>query len=579
MAAKQENIFTLNGEDLRYMILEACDYFEGYKEAINDLNVFPVPDGDTGTNMSLTLKAAAKELYNVHSTSIGEVARVAARSSLLGARGNSGVIFSQLFRGVARGLAGKDEANLYEMGRAFQYGIVYAYNAVSKPVGGTILTVARDIAKGSREAVRSSLDFVELLQIALEHGKEALDRTPELLPALKDAGVVDAGGLGLIIFLEGCLQSMIKKKHLEGVEGYEFGSALRSAGGRPSGDRHVVGADRDRSETANLAEEFDERYPFCTELLVRGSGLSVELMRSELKELGDSLVVAGDEEIVKVHIHTGDPGAVLSLCLRKGSIHDIKIDNMADQFQSTHWGASAAEKNRRSPAGVSERADIDSENRIGVVAISSGDGLTEIFNKLGADKIIAGGQSMNPSVEDIVDAVQGLSAGMVIVLPNNKNIKLAAEQAAKLLDKEVLVVDAKTLPQGIVALLAFDPADSLIENYSEMCERAKQVKTGEVTFAVRDALINGIQIKKNEIIGLFDGDLIVKGQDVNGTTADLVGEMLTGEEEIITFFYGQEVSPEQVDQLVGEIETKYPFLEIEIHYGGQPLYYYLFSLE
>jgi DAK2 domain fusion protein YloV len=305
-------------------------------------------------------------------------------------------------------------------------------------------------------------------------------------------------------------------------------------------------------------------------------------MRGELTNLGDSLVVAGDDEVVKVHIHTGDPGIVLSLCLQKGSIHDIKIDNMADQFQNTRWGASAAGKSRQDMAGAGlavKDDDFDAENQIGVVAISSGDGLAKIFDSLGVHKIIAGGQSMNPSVEDIVDAVQSLPTEMVVVLPNNKNIKLAAEQAAKLLEKEVMVIDAKTLPQGIVAMLAFDPADSLVQNYTEMCNRARQVKTGEVTFAVRNALINKMQIEKDDIIGLFDGDLIVKGDSINGTTVDLIGAMMTGDEEIITFFYGQDVSSQQVEQLVEEIEAKYPALEVEVHYGGQPLYYYLFSLE
>ena len=583
MNIEQVNGFSLNGEDLRYMILEAYDYFEGYKEAINDLNVFPVPDGDTGTNMSLTLKAAAGELYNLRSDSIGEVARIAARSSLLGARGNSGVIFSQLFRGIARGLTGKDEANLNEMGRAFQYGIVYAYNAVSKPVSGTILTVARDIAKGSRDAMRSSLDFAELMQTALQCGKEALDRTPELLPALKDAGVVDAGGLGLIVFLEGCLKSMIKQKEHPGEHDiYEFGSALRGAGGRPTGDKdHFRDKDGnyDREAIVDLAEDFDERYPYCTEFLIQGGGLSVGKIRGELESLGNSIVVAGEEDLVKVHIHTGDPGNILQICLQKGSLHDIKIDNMADQFQKTRWSGSPTGKEQVNGGGGTADNKAVLGGEIGIVTVSSGDGLVEIFTSLGAHKIIAGGQSMNPSVDDIVQAVQSLPADMVIILPNNKNIKLAAEQAVKLLEKEVLVIDARSLPQGLAALLAFDPAATLLQNYTEMCQRAKQVKSGEVTFAVRDALVNNIQIKKNDIIGLADGDLIAKGETVNGTTAELLEGMLTGEEEIVTFFYGEGVKAEQAEQLAEEIGRRHPSLEVEIHYGGQPLYYYLFSLE
>lgn len=565
MIEKQENNFTLHGEDLRHMILEACQYFERHKESINDLNVFPVPDGDTGTNMSLTLKAAADSLLSVNSRSIGEVAGIAARSSLMGARGNSGVIFSQLFRGIARGLAGKDEATLYEFGRAFQYGIVYAYNAVSKPIEGTILTVAREIARGSREAVQSSLNFVGLLQIALESGKKALDRTPELLPALKEAGVVDAGGLGLVVFIEGCLQSMTKKTSGKEATGYTFNPSLEET----------------RKKAQNGLEEFDERYPYCTELLIQGSGLSVETIRSELERWGDSLLVAGEDEIVKVHIHTAEPGRILQICLQSGSLHDIKIDNMADQFKNTRWAKFPAEKDLPGSKGVENTAgeDVNLLVKIGIVTISSGEGLANIFTGLGADKVIAGGQSMNPSIEDIVKAIESLSSEMVIVLPNNNNIRFAAEQAVKLVEKEVAVVDTRSIPQGIAAMLAFERTVSLAQNQSRMFERAQQVKTGEVTFAVRDARINNIQIKKNDIIGLADGDLLVRGETINGTTVALLQAMLNGEEEILTLFYGSEVSSSQVEELVKEITAKHPFLEIEFHYGGQPLYYYLFSLE
>ncbi|NLX91228.1 MAG: DAK2 domain-containing protein [Firmicutes bacterium] len=565
MNEKQEDIFTLHGEDLRHMILSACEYFEHHKESINDLNVFPVPDGDTGTNMSLTLKAAADALLSVNSSSIGEVAGIAARSSLMGARGNSGVILSQLFRGIARGLAGKDKATLYEFGRAFQYGIVYAYNAVSKPIEGTILTVAREIARGSREAVQSSLNIVGLLQIALESGKKALDRTPDLLPALKEAGVVDAGGLGLVVFIEGCLQSMMEKTSGKEATGYKLTPSLVET----------------RKKTQNGPEEFDERYPYCTELLIQGSGLSVEKIRSELERWGDSLLVAGEDEIVKVHIHTAEPGRILQICMQSGSLHDIKIDNMADQYKSTHWAKFPAWKNlpeSKTPEN-NVGADVNDLVKIGIVTISSGDGLANIFTALGADKVIAGGQSMNPSIEEIVRAIESLSSEMVIVLPNNNNIRFAAEQAAKLVEKEVAIVDTNSIPQGLAAMLAFDRTASLAQNQSRMLERAQQVKTGEVTFAVREARINDIQIKKNDIIGLADGNLLVRGEVVNRTTVALLQAMLTGEEEILTIFYGSEVSSSQVEELVKEITAKYPSLEVEFHYGGQPLYYYLFSLE
>lgn len=575
MSEKRKNTFTLHGEDLRLMILEACEYFDQHKESINNLNVFPVPDGDTGTNMSLTLKAAAAELLSLHSMSIGEVADIAARSSLMGARGNSGVIFSQLFRGIARGLAGKDEANLYELGRAFQYGIVYAYNAVSKPIEGTILTVAREIARGSREAIQSSLTFIGLLQIALESGKKALDRTPELLPVLKEAGVVDAGGLGLIVFLEGCLQSMLKKaSSKEETIIYSFAQERRLS----VGDVLL----NDEAGAANLTEVFDERYPYCTELLIKGRGLSAQKIRRELESRGESLLVVGEDGIVKVHIHTADPGQILHICIQSGSLHDIKIDNMADQFKKTRWGSRFKETNLQgadSPKGNSGEDVTASAGQIGVVAISSGEGLNDIFTSMGANKIIAGGQSMNPSVEDIVKAVQSLPFEMVIVLPNNNNIRLAAEQAVKLVKKEVVVVDTRSIPQGLAALLAFDRNLSLAHNHTEMCKRARLVKTGEITFAVRDARINNISVKKNNIIGLSDGELLVQGDTINGTTAELIRTMLTGEEELLTLYHGRDVTSSQAEQLVEEISAKYPFLEVELHYGGQPLYYYLLSLE
>ncbi|HHU75607.1 MAG TPA: DAK2 domain-containing protein [Firmicutes bacterium] len=579
MNGKEENIFTLHGKDLRHMILEACNYFEQHKESINDLNVFPVPDGDTGTNMSLTLKAAADALLTFQSESIGEVAGIAARSSLMGARGNSGVIFSQLFRGIARGLTGKDEATLYEVGRAFQYGIVYAYNAVSKPIEGTILTVAREIARGSREAVQSSLNFAGLLQIALECGKKALDQTPELLPALKEAGVVDAGGLGLIVFLEGCLQSILK-----GATGDGFVLPRGIAGSFAGGGGPIING----PGILEPDEQFDERYPYCTEFLIRGGGLSVGKIRKDLVGQGDSLLVAGEEEIVKVHIHTDDPGNILQICLQCGSLHDIKIDNMADQFKETRWGrtpGTGEQDGASGPAGAGLEVDAASVaagaiiEQIGIVAVSPGKGLAEMFTSLGADGIIAGGQSMNPSVEDIVKAIESLAQEMVLILPNNNNIRFAAGQAVKLVEKEVAVVDTRSVPQGIAALLAFDRDASLSLNHTRMCKRALQVKTGEVTFAVRDAHINNIEIKENDIIGLSDGDLLFRGENVDETTMGLIGAMLTGEEELLTLFYGQEISSAQVELLAGQISKAYPFLDVEFYNGGQPLYYYFISLE
>jgi DAK2 domain fusion protein YloV len=581
MTLNKKETFFLRGSDLRNIVLEACNYFDLYKESINGLNVFPVPDGDTGTNMSLTMNAAAKELQKIESDSVGEVAKILAQSSLMGARGNSGVILSQLFRGVARGLSGKDEAQLSEVGKAFQYGIVYAYNAVSKPVEGTILTVAREIAKGSREAVQTSLTFIDLLRIAIESGRSALERTPELLPVLKEAGVVDAGGLGLVVFLEGCLQSMLKCAAEEQGTIYKKDEVLTVLEvPDPAGKKAATGA---------IMEEYNPDYPYCTELLMKGSHISSQKVRQSLEEWGDSLLVAGEGELVKVHIHTAHPGNVLEICLLQGSIHDIKIDNMIDQYKETQWSQPSQDKEKTATGKMPDRktSQVKSSEgtpaafnpRIGIVAISSGEGLASVFASLGADKIVSGGQSMNPSVKEIIDAITEVPADKVIVLPNNSNIRLSAQQASELVEKEVMVVDTRSIPQGFEALLALDRARTINENYTEMCKRAPQVKTGEVTYATRDAVVNNVSVKKGDIIGICDDCLLVSGETVASTTMDLIRAMLTGEDEVLTLFYGQDINDEQARELAELLSKEFPEIGVELQYGGQPLYYYLVSVE
>jgi len=563
----------LRGRDLRHMFLEACYYFDLHKDYINELNVFPVPDGDTGTNMSLTMKAAAKELEKNNSDSIGEVAKVAAQSSLMGARGNSGVILAQLFRGIARGLSGKKEAQLAELGKAFQYGIVYAYNAVSKPVEGTILTVAREIARGSREALQTPSTFIDLLQIAINSGRKALERTPDLLPVLKEAGVVDAGGLGLVVFLEGCLQSMLKRTEEERVKTMaELFNTIK---------RKNLPEEETTIETA--LEGFNPEYPYCTELIIKGSHLSAEKVRRSLEEWGDSLLVAGEEELVKVHIHTGHPGNVLEACLLQGSIHDVKIENMIDQYRETRWARPQREDEKnldlKALQARQSRETSKTPAALGVVAISSGKGLLNIFASLGADKIISGGQTMNPSVKEIVEAIIEVPASKVIVLPNNSNIMLSAEQAAELVQKEVAVVDTASIPEGLAALLALDKNKTLAENYTEMCKRARQIKTAEVTFATRDAVVNNFRVTKGNIIGISGNKLITCGERVNETTLELVRSILAGDEEVLTLFYGEDVTTEQAQELAECLGKEYPGVEIELHNGGQPLYYYFISAE
>ena len=549
------------------MILEACNYFDLHKESIN-AQCFPVPDGDTGTNMSLTMKAAAQELQQVQIESIGEVARIAARSSLMGARGNSGVILSQMFRGIARGLSGKDEAHLVELGRAFQYGIVHAYNAVSKPVEGTILTVAREIARGSREALQTSLKFIDLLRIAIDNGRRALEQTPELLPVLKEAGVVDAGGLGLVVFLEGCLHSMLKRTGEEQGAFYAEDEAPISV---------ATPIPEDKKGPAEVfPEEFNPAFPYCTEVLIKGQNVFSRKVRQSLEKWGDSLLIAGEGDTVKVHIHTDHPGTVLETCLVFGSIHDIKIDNMVDQYQETRRGRSPQEAEeikakeffevKFPPEGQTE--DQKTSGQIGVVTISSGEGLAAIFASLGADKIVSGGQSMNPSVKEIAEAIIETPAKQIIVVPNNSNIRLSAEQAAELVEKEVMVVDTRSIPQGLAALLALNRINGLSENYAEMCRRARQVKTGEITYAIRDAVVNNIRVEKGSIIGISDGRLLVSGKEVMDTTVALAGTMLTSDDEVLTLFYGDNITSGQAQELVEQLRNKFPHMEVELQYGA-----------
>ncbi len=578
MSCNGHKVVLLGGDDLRDMFLQGTLYFEKHKEAINDLNVFPVPDGDTGTNMALTLQAASRELQSVSTTSsIGEVSRIAARSALMGARGNSGVILSQLFQGIARGLAGKEDARLTELGRAFQYGIVYAYNAVSRPVEGTILTVAREIARGSRIAVQKNINVVDLLGVAIASGKKALERTPDLLPVLKEAGVVDAGGLGLIVFLEGCLQS---------VSRHSSDEIPLTEGEKATGEfyKYISQDNETVEESTSLQEEFDTRFPYCTELIIRGDDLLLPTLRQQLEPMGDSLLVAGDTGVVKVHIHTANPGSVLETCLACGSIHDIKIDNMLDQFNKTRWSDGEGQP-AQGLRTVSAQIETTPQQRkplmeIGLVAVAAGTGFVDIFESMGADRIVFGGQSMNPPVEDLVNAVLEVNSKKVIILPNNSNVQFAAEQAVKLVDKEISVIDTNSLPQGLAAILAFDRSKSLADNFVEMCLRARQVKTLEVTYATRDAVVNGITVQKDDIIGLADGALLVSGLTINETVLELLRNVLDDQEEqIVTLFYGHDVTESDAGELAQKVEADFPDSEVELQSGGQPLYYYLISVE
>lgn len=535
----------LTGNDFRRMISGAYYTFMREHESINSLNVFPVPDGDTGTNMLLTLGAVAKAMDASPESGIGSMAKWAADSAIMGARGNSGVILSQIFRGIARGLASKEQATSSELGKAFQYGILYAYRAVAKPVEGTILTVAKGIAKGTRAAVRDGLLFAEILEQAVAAGERELQRTPDLLPALKAAGVVDAGGRGLIVFLSGCL---------EGLGGeYLAPEANFSEGLRAQAEDIVI----------------EQVHPYCTEFIVRPCRISQDEARRILETMGESLILAASADLLKVHIHTGHPGAVLECAVTWGTLHDIKIDNMADQHRETLVKSPDTEKKPAMPQS----------KEVVLISACAGDGLADIMRSLGADIIVAGGQTMNPSVEDFVGVIHSGSAAKYIIMPNNKNIILAALQVKKLLPDKVAVVETANILQGFAALLAYDAKRSPEENVSEMTVRASEVKAGAITTAVRDSMLAGNKVPAGSYIGVINSRVAVYADKLYAALAQMVKYLVTPDSEIVSLYYGSALSESEAEVLADRLKGELSGVEIELYYGGQPLYYFLISVE
>lgn len=528
---------TIDGKDFARMITGAQQAFLREHQMINSLNVFPVPDGDTGTNMLLTISAVARSVAEAPDSGIGALAKRAADSAIMGARGNSGVILSQIFRGIARGLAGKQEATSSAVGKAFQYGVLYAYRAVSRPVEGTILSVAKGIAKGARRAVRETVPFADILQEAIAAGKEALQRTPDQLPVLKQAGVVDAGGQGLITFLSGCLEGM------EGV----------SAGPDASWDQTL-------QLTVPAVEEFDIVHPYCTEFVVKNSAVTREEAHTLLEAQGDSLVLAASSDVLKVHIHTAHPGAVLETALTWGTLHGIKIDNMADQHRQNTIAPSAA------------------KYPIAVIAVASGEGFADMMKKLGAQMVIGGGQTMNPPVEDFIAAVHQGQAEKYIVLPNNKNIILAANQAGKLLRDRVTVVPTVNLPQGLAALMAFDSAKTIEENVARMTERSQAVQSAAITVAVRDSVAHGETVPAGQYIGVADNTVLVHDPDLAATLSKLVRQLITPATEIISLYFGEDLTADGVEKLAALLRQEFG-VEVEVYEGGQGVYPLIISFD
>lgn len=534
----QRSVEMITGGDFRRMINGAYRTFLREYEMINCLNVFPVPDGDTGTNMMLTLGAVTRVLTEAPESGIGALSKRAADGAIMGARGNSGVILSQIFRGIARGLRGKNEASSAELGKAFQYGILYAYRAVSRPVEGTILTVAKGIAKGARRAVRESVPFAEILTAAIDAGKVELARTPDLLPVLKSAGVVDAGGQGLIAFLNGCLDGI---RGIDSAPEANFDQILR---------------------TPNRQERAEISHPYCTEFIVKDCTQTTAQAKAVLEPLGESLILAGNDGLLKIHIHTARPGTVLDSAITWGTLHDIKIDNMADQHEHRLLSFSS-----------------DPVKKTAVISVTAGQGLADIMLRLGVAAIVAGGDTMNPAVEDFVTAVHSGSAEHYILLPNNKNVMLAAAQTKKLLGDKVSVLPTVNIPQAVAALTAFDPERDFTANLSAMGDRMKQVKSASVTTAVRDSNLDGHPVNAGRFIGLIEGKIVIQGEDLATVLIDLIQRMIGPESEIVSLYYGATVSKKEADRLQKLVAAQLASVQVELYDGGQPHYHVIVSVE
>ncbi|OPY57213.1 MAG: DAK2 domain protein [Pelotomaculum sp. PtaU1.Bin035] len=540
-------IYSFDGGDLKMMLQGAVELLGKSREEIDALNVFPVPDGDTGTNMYQTLVSAVKEAQVVESNNIGLVAAAAARGGLLGARGNSGVILSQVLHGFACSLRGIERAAASDIANALEEGAKVAYRTVMSPVEGTILTVVRKSAEGA-SAQRSS-DLLRLLVAVLKRAFSALQETPELLPVLKQSGVVDAGGKGFVVILEGFLHALKSASPLSKVISETIWTREKNI--YPQSQS----AFREIAQTIN--------FTYCTELLVRGHDLPVEKMRLDLSEYGDSLMVVGGEGFAKVHVHSNAPGLVLEYCLKHGTLHDLKINNMAEQNQE--W------VNEISPPG--------SGKRFGIISVGAGEGITGIMKNLGADTVVSGGQTLNPSTGGILKAIEEMRADRIIVLPNNKNIILTAEQAGGLSQKEVTVIPSRSIPQGLAALLTLNPEDDYEMTRRKMAEAISTVHSGEVTTAVRDTVYNDLEIKKGDFIGLAGGDLKSAGKDLAGVLEDLLNNMLEGEGRLVTLYYGESISLEQAEALSGKMKKKFRGQDFEVQNGGQPVYDLIISID
>lgn len=540
----------IKAKAFREMFVSGANNLQNSKDLVDKLNVFPVPDGDTGTNMSLTISYAMKELEKVGEDDITKIAKALSKGSLMGARGNSGVILSQIIRGIGKSVEGKDKLSTVDLAKALKGGSDTAYKAVIKPVEGTILTVIRETAEYAVKLAKRENNIEKFLGKVVREANVSLENTPNLLKNLKDAGVVDSGGKGLTLILEGFYLAIV-------------GKAVVPATAEKTELKNVSLSSADTTSTEDI------KFGYCTEFILESDKIDDAGIRDIMLGYGDSLAVVGDEGVIKVHVHTNEPGNVLQEALKYGQLLTIKIENMRMQHENIL-------------EGVAENAEYEEpveEKEFAFISTSMGDGLASIFKDFGVDHVIEGGQTMNPSTEDFMKAIDKIYAKNIFILPNNSNIIMAANQAKELSDKNIIVIPTKNIPQAVSALVGFNPEATAEENEANMVEALSYVKSGQVTFAVRDTVMNGIEIREGNIIGIAEKEMIAAGDEVDEVAKKLVEKLVDEDSAIITLFYGEDVTEEQAEELRGELEEKFEDIDVELYYGGQPLYYYLISVE
>ena len=556
---------TINVDVLAKIFLAGAQNIEAKKDYINELNVFPVPDGDTGTNMSMTIMSAAKEVTALNNPEMKDLAKAISSGSLRGARGNSGVILSQLLRGFTKAIKEEKEIDVLALAAACQRARDTAYKAVMKPKEGTILTVASGIATKAAEMAEETDDLEVFIPAVIEYAEEVLNKTPEMLPVLKEAGVVDSGGQGLLEVIKGGYDAFLGKE-------IDYSSI------KPSTSVTM--------NKVNAEDTADIKFGYCTEFIILTEKEFTEEDEHEFKKflssIGDSIVCVADDDVVKIHVHTNDPGLAIQKALTYGQLSKMKIDNMREEHQEKliRDAEKLAEEQAKEEAAYEEKKTAEPRKAMGFITVSIGAGMNEIFKELGADYIIEGGQTMNPSTEDMLNAIDQVNADTVFILPNNKNIILAANQAKSLVeDKEIIVIPTKTVPQGITAIINFMPDADVKTNEEAMLEEIKNVKTGQMTYAVRDTHIDDKEIHEGDIMGIGDSGILAVGKDLEETTKELIANLVDEDSELISIYYGEEVSEEEAEKFAGEIEELYPDVDVDIQFGGQPIYYYVLAVE